>query len=61
MKLNASVNGGTAQAPRNTLARAACRIVEKQEPTTIHTITTTSQSGCRNSDNPAPTSTPLKP
>ena len=29
MKLNASVNGGTAQAPMNTLASAACRIVEK--------------------------------
>ena len=61
MKLNASVNGGTAQAPRNTLASAACRIVERNAPTTIQTITRTSQSGCRNSDSPAPTSTPLKP
>ena len=61
MKLNASVNGGTFQAPMNTLASAACRIVEKNAPTTIQTITSASQSGCRNSDSPAPTSTPLKP
>ena len=61
MKLNASVNGGTAQAPMKTLASAACRIVEKNEPTTIQTITSTSQSGCRNRDSPAPTRTPLKP
>ena len=32
MKLNASVNGGTFQAPMNTLASAACRIVEKNAP-----------------------------
>ena len=32
MKLNASVNGGTFQAPMNTLASAACRIVEKTAP-----------------------------
>ena len=31
MKLNASVNGGTFQAPMNTLASAACRIVEKND------------------------------
>ena len=61
MKLNASVNGGTFQAPRNDEASAACRIVEKNAPTTIQTITSTSQSGCRKSDMPAPTSTPLKP
>ena len=61
MKLNASVNGGTFQAPMNTLASAACRTVEKNAPTTIQTITSASQSGCRNSDIPAPTSTPLKP
>ena len=61
MKLNASVNGGTFQAPRNTAASAACRIVENTAPTTIQTITSASQSGCRNSDRPAPTSTPLKP
>ena len=61
MKLNASVNGGTVQAPMNTVASAACRIVEKNAPTTIQTMTMTSQSGCRNSDSPAPTSTPLKP
>ena len=61
MKLNASVNGGTFQAPMNTLASAACRIVEKNAPSTIQTITSASQSGCRNSDRPAPTRTPLKP
>ena len=61
MKLNASVKGGTAHAPRNTLASAACRIVEKAAPTTIQTITRMSQSGARNSDSPAPTRTPLKP
>ena len=61
MKLNASVNGGTLKAPRNALASAAWRIVEKNAPTTIQTITSPSQSGCRNSDMPAPTSTPLKP
>ena len=61
MKLNASVNGGTPHAPMNTFASAACRIVENAAPTTIHTITNRSQSGCRNSDRPAPTSTPLKP
>ena len=61
MKLNASVNGGTFHAPMNTLASAACRIVEKAAPTAIQTITMPSQSGCRNSDRPAPTSTPLNP
>ena len=60
MKLNARVKGGTAHAPRNTLASAACRIVENA-PTTIQTITRMSQSGARNSDSPAPTRTPLKP
>ena len=61
MKLNASVNGGTLKAPRKTLASAAWRTVEKNAPTTIQTITSPSQSGCMNSDMPAPTSTPLKP
>ncbi len=61
MKLNASVNGGTFQAPMNTLASAACRIVEKNDASTIQTITSASQSGCRNSDRPAPTRMPLKP
>ena len=61
MKLNASVNGGTLKAPMKTLASAACRIVENAAPTTIQTITRRSQSGCRNSESPAPTSTPLKP
>src|SRR3954465_8928246 len=60
-KLNASVNGGTAQLPRKTLASAACKIVERNAPTTIQTITRTFQSGCRKSESPAPTSTPLKP
>ncbi len=61
MKLNASVNGGTFHAPMNTLASAACNTVEKDAPTTIQTMTTPLQSGCRNSDIPAPTRTPLKP
>ena len=61
MKLNAKVNGGTFQAPMNTAASAPCRTVDRLAPTTIQTITRTSQSGCRNSDSPAPTSTPLKP
>ena len=61
MTLKASVNGGTVQEPTNIAANAACRIVEKNAPTTIQTMTMTSQSGCRNSDSPAPTSTPLKP
>ena len=39
MKLNASVNGGTFQAPMNTLASAACRTVEKNAPSAIQTIT----------------------
>jgi hypothetical protein len=47
MKLNASVNGGTPQAPMNTPASAPCRTVEKLAPTTIQTITRRSQSGCR--------------
>ena len=61
MKLKASVNGGTVQEPTNTAAKAACRIVEKNAATTIQTMTMTSQSGCRNSESPAPTSTPLNP
>ena len=61
MKLNASVNGGTFQAPMKIVANVACRTVESAPPTTIHTITRTSQSGLRNSDIAAPTKTPLKP
>ena len=61
MKLNASVNGGTFQAPMKTLASAACRIVEKNAPTTIQTITSRPSRAAGTATCPAPTRTPLKP